>query len=98
MELREEGSWILLARVTLDSSDTDPQNTTAKLIHDTNVLIHEEGFFLHFVTPIVAYFQVGFTSRGKETITLECNTYKGVGTHGSIVALKVDQIDYISHA
>ena len=94
LEDDDEGWWILMARVTLISSDSDRQNATAKLVHDANVVIIEETNYMDYLDPICVYLQVGFQVKGKETVTLECNTFKGVGNLGSVVALKVDEIDF----
>ena len=94
MELRDEGKWILLARVTLNNADSDSQWVVGKLVHDANVVIAEEKQYIGFLDPFCTYFQVGFISKGKETITLQCNTYNGAAEHGSILALKVDDIEF----
>ena len=38
--------------------------------------------------------QAGFLPQGREVITLECSTYDGVAWAGSIMAIKVDDIDF----
>ncbi len=88
----ESSSWILMARVTLASDDGDPQNATAKLVHDANVVIVEDQLFLPFNDPHCVYLQAGFVAEGRETITLQCNTFSGVANRGSIIALNVDHL------
>ena len=85
-------SWVLMARVTLASDDGDPQYATAKLVHDANVVIVEDQLFLPFNVPHCVYLQAGFVAEGRETITLQCNTYSGVASSASIIAVNVDHL------
>jgi len=97
VELHGEGDggehWILMATITLHSTDGDPQPVTARLVHDNNVVIVDSRAVINDGS-ICLHLQAPFTARHREVVTLEANTYDGFGHHGSLIALKVDQIDY----
>ena len=74
--------------------DSDFQNATGKLVHDANVVLVEDHYYLDEKGSVCLYLQVGFISNGEETVTLECSTYAGRAEMASIVALKVDDIEF----
>ena len=94
MELADEGKWLLMARVKIWNYDSDFQNATGKLVHDANVVLVEDHYYLDEKGSVCLYLQVGFISNGEETVTLECSTYAGRAEMASIVALKVDDIEF----
>jgi hypothetical protein len=94
MELADAGRWLLMARVKIWGYDSDPQNATGKLVHDANVVLVEDEYRLDEKGEICLYLQAGFVSEGEETVTLQCNTYAGRAERASIVALKVDDIEF----
>jgi hypothetical protein len=96
MELPGDGGkWILMGRVYLTNFDGDPQWVTASLLHDRNVVIDQVRLWIPGEEYRQCfYLQAGFVANGKETVTLECNTWKGEANDGSLIAIKVDNIDF----
>jgi hypothetical protein len=95
MDLEDsKGKWVLMARVDIINGDPDKQYATAKLIHDANVEIVSVRGYIDFIDDWCVYLQAGFLVDGNETVTLECNTYNGAAQFGSIIAIKVDDIDF----
>ena len=92
MDLREGKLWILMGRVVLRNSDDDGQYATARLIHNANVPLDEATAHIP-PGESCFYLQAGLAAEGRETVTLECNTYSGGARHGSIIAFAVDHID-----
>ena len=92
VELRE-GTWILMGRVIIENRDGDSQWTTAKLVHDANVVLDEVRAYTPGGAPSPLYLQAGLTGEGNQTVTLECNTYAGGALYGSVIAFNVDRID-----
>ena len=58
------------------------------------MVLVEDTYYLPEKGAVCLYLQVGFICEGEETVTLECNTYGGRAEHASIVALKVDDIEF----
>jgi hypothetical protein len=94
MEMGDGGSWILMGRVSIWNRDGDKQYATAKLVHDANVVIDSVTTYIDYLEGYGFYLQAGFVTEGEETITLECNSYDGQAEYGSIIAFKVDRIDF----
>ena len=94
MELAGEGNWLLFGRVLLNNSDDDPQYATARLVHDANVVIDEYKEYISHHDPFTVFLRAGLQAKGNETVTLECDTYDGWARLGSIIALKVDTIEW----
>jgi hypothetical protein len=94
MELQGGGNWILMGRVTIYNVDGDSQIATAKLVHNANVVIREESNVIGSDEQLGIYVQAGLIAKDIETITLECNSYNGRIRNGSIIALKVDEIEF----
>jgi hypothetical protein len=83
-----------MARVVISQNDGDWQGATVRLIHDANVEIDKLNLWLPGRDRICAYLQAGFVSKGKETITLQCNTYDGLAKDASIIAFNVGDIEF----
>jgi hypothetical protein len=94
MELVGEDKWILMGTVSVVNTDGDRQDASAKLIHNANVVIHQVTNYIDTYDQRGMYLQAGFVANGRETITLECNTYHGGCQDGSLIALKVDDIEF----
>jgi hypothetical protein len=94
MELDGGGFWILIGTAQIVSRDRDDQDASAKLFHDRNVLIHKETNRLLCNQEQDFYVQAGFVAKDRETVTLECNTYDGECRNGSVIAIKVDDIEF----
>jgi hypothetical protein len=95
LELEDEkGHWILMGRVNIINADGDRQWATAKLVHDANVVITSVRGYIDFLDDWCVYLQAGFIVSGQETVTLECSTYNGAAQFASIIAFRVDSIDF----
>jgi hypothetical protein len=93
IKLVDKGHWILTGRVLLFNVDGDSQFASAKLVHDGNMVDVLSTRIRSFDRACV-YVQAGVVDNGGGTVTLECNTFDGDAVSGSIVAIKVDHIDF----
>jgi hypothetical protein len=93
MELVDEGRWILMGRVALRNGDEDSQFGTAKLVHDANVAIDKLTINVRGYATVIFFLQAGLIVSGREVVTVECNTYYGDASAGSLIAFKVDNIE-----
>ena len=95
VHLSKHKYWMLMGRVDMLNADTDPQNATVKLVHDVNITLTEVTAYINFIDDWCVYLQWPFVIEegGEAVITLEANTYNGVGNYGSLMALPVDGID-----
>lgn len=100
LELEGDGEWLLFGRVSVSNRDGDPQNANAKLVYRANTTI-DEGMVRIDEAPgsgdgivQVLYVQGALAAEARETVTLECSTYFGTAMNGSLIALKVDKVEY----
>ena len=63
-------------------------------MHDANVIIDQVQLHMPEHSRDTVSLQAGFVPQGREVITLECSTYDGLAWAGSIIAIKVDDIDF----
>src|SRR5262245_23295580 len=93
-----QGDWIVWGRVVLFNKDGDDQPFTAQLCGDVGVsdvgVIDDVGYRIEGEGAETLSLQGGVSLRRTETVTLQCNTYRGSALQGSIVAVKVDAIEY----
>jgi len=94
MELTRGGKWVMMGRATMWNFDGDVQGATAKIIHDTNVVIDQVQMWLAGGGRTCIYLQSCFVAKEREVIALECNTYKGEASFGSLIAFRVDDIQF----
>lgn len=90
-----EGNWVILGRVVLGNGDGDYQSGTAQILHDANVVIDQALLWLLGGERVCISLQGTLSARGDETITLNCNTYKGEASSAALLAFKVDQISMV---
>jgi len=72
-----------------------PANASAKLIHNANVSLDTVELWMLEHERQCVTLHAALVVEGRETITLECNTYKGGAYAASIVAVKVDDFQVI---
>ena len=96
IHLTKHRDWILMASVDVLNADSDRQWATVKLVHDVNIVITEVKGYIDFIDDWCVYLQAAFRleEEGEAVITLECNTYNGAASYGSLIALRVDDIDF----
>ena len=90
------GVWMLIARVVLWSSDSDPQQASARLTTDDGATVLDlvDDLYLPFNTPTPVSLQ-GFLrpdDPAEPIVDLRCSTYKGVANWGKLFALLVDGV------
>lgn len=86
------GNWVLTARVVIGNEDDSPQDATAKLVHDADVVLDSLFIRMPRIHYETFYLQAAFTAHEGDIVTLECNTYQGIAYEGSVIALRVDRI------
>ena len=95
IHLAKHKKWLLLGRVVVLNEDGDRQPVTAKLVHDATIVVDQSRQVIPFLEQHCIHLQTPFElQEGKSNvITLECNTFDGSFTFGSLIALQVDDID-----
>lgn len=94
IELARGGKWVIMGRALLGNGDGDYQGATAKLVHDANVVIDQANIWLNGGNRTCMYLQGCLVAKEREVITLECNTYKGEASWGSLIAFRVDDVEF----
>jgi hypothetical protein len=79
----------------LGNGDGDYQSGTAQLLHDANIVIDQALLWLLGGARVCVALQGTLTVKRHETITLNCNTYKGEASCASLIAVKVDAISMV---
>jgi hypothetical protein len=85
----DNDKWILFGRVMIINMDSDNQGASA-LMHNANVSLDTVELWMLEHERQCVTLHAALVVRERETITLECNTYKGGAYAASIVAIKVD--------
>lgn len=84
---------MIMGRAIVRNWDGDVQGATAKIVHDTNVVIDEVSAFLLGGENACFLLQACFVAKEREVIALECNTYNGEASFCSLIAIKVDAVE-----
>ncbi len=93
------GDWVVLGRVVFRNADGDPQDATAQLVATTaagavGVTLDDirvrvpDGGGMQCVELQATYEARNRTSR----VEMNCATYKGTASDGSLIAMQVDEV------
>lgn len=88
-----QGNWVVTGRLILQNDDNDWQAGSASIIRQANVVV--DLFDIGNMLPAVrhtCYLQTIIHIDEEDTITLNCNTYKGWIHCASLMAFDVDKI------
>jgi hypothetical protein len=87
-----KGSWAIFGRVEWYNGDGDLQWWKANVIASGVKIDHVDMWAEDHARGIIAL-QATLKVAKQETVELSCNTYKGYAEYGSLLAIKVDDIE-----
>ncbi|WP_427017084.1 hypothetical protein ACQCSX_20745 [Pseudarthrobacter sp. P1] len=92
IKLPAPGTCVVLGRAMVRNHDSDPQFMSGKILHQANVEIDRLEVYSDGGDRICMALQGTVNAEENELVTLECNTYKGDASFGSLIAFLVDKL------
>jgi hypothetical protein len=89
-----QGNWLITGRVVIHNGDNDWQPGVVSIVRQANV-IEDIVRFDNVPATIryLAYVQTIINVKEEDTVTLNCNTYKGEAQFPSLIAFDVDSFE-----